>query len=145
MTSRWFHVAEFSCHDGTPYPDAWMDRLDALCSQLDNIRAAWGGPLRVVSGYRTLAHNVQVGGASASQHVKGNAADIAPLVPSATIHACVADLHSRIMRSLGLGLLPLIGGVGYYPGRWVHVDIRPRPTDGHIARWDGAGIGDEIS
>lgn len=143
MTSRWFHVSEFACHDGTPYPEAWLDRLDALCSQLDIVRGKWGGPLRVVSGYRTLAHNVQVGGASASQHVDGRAADIAPMVAGSMMGACVADLHSRIMRALGVGELPLIGGVGYYPAKWVHLDIRARPASGHIARWEGAGIGDE--
>ena len=145
FTSRFFHESEFTCRSGEPYPLAWLDRLQALCSQLDIIRSLWGGPLRVVSGYRTPAHNAAVGGAQASQHMEGRAADIAPMVSAAMMGACVADLHGRVMRALGTGGLELVGGIGYYPARWLHIDIRPRPADGHIAQWQGAGIGDEIA
>ena len=37
------------------------------------------GAIRVNSGYRTPAHNKQIGGATNSQHCKGEAADIFPL------------------------------------------------------------------
>jgi hypothetical protein len=30
------------------------------------------------------------------------------------------------------------------PG-WVHIDTRPKPRSGHIARWEGAKFGDEQS
>ena len=143
FTSRFFHESEFTCRSGEPYPAAWQDRLAALCSQLDIIRGLWGGPLRVVSGYRTPAHNAAVGGAQASQHMEGRAADIAPMVSAAMMGACVADLHGRVMRTLGTGGLPLIGGIGYYSGKWLHCDIRPKPPDGHVALWTGQGIGDE--
>lgn len=143
FASRWFNVSEFACHDGTGYPDTWVDRLNALCTQLDSIRGIWGGPLRVVSGYRTLAWNTKVGGKHASQHMEGRAADIAPMVANSMMSACVADLHGRIMRAIAAGNLPLLGGVGYYPGRWVHVDIRAKPGDGHLAQWQGTGVGAE--
>jgi len=142
--ARWFHAAEFSCHDGTPYPDAWADRLAALMSQLDIIRGLWGGPLRVVSGYRSPAWNTRVGGAGASQHMEGRAADIAPLVPADSTETCCADLHARILRAISTGQLELVGGLGLYRG-WVHVDVRPKPADGHIARWVGTGVGSEVS
>jgi uncharacterized protein YcbK (DUF882 family) len=145
MNSRYFNVSEFNSHDGEPYPVAWMDRLEALCSQLDRIRAYWGGPLRIVSGYRSPAHNAQVGGAKLSQHMQGLAADIAPMVNPDVMGACVADLHGRIMREIGAGSLPLIGGIGYYAGKWVHCDVRPRPPDGHLAQWIGTRIGDETA
>ena len=45
---------------------------------LDLFRAAWGAPVRVNSGYRCEAHNKEVGGATASRHLLGCAADIAP-------------------------------------------------------------------
>lgn len=145
MRSAYFHVAEFGSHDGSPYPEAWEDRLQALCSQLDSIRSDWGGPLRVVSGYRSPSWNVRVGGAPHSWHVEGLAADIAPFCRPGAMGANVADLHGRILRMLGAGRLPLVGGIGNYPGRWVHIDVRPRPADGHIAMWQGTGIGSEVA
>lgn len=44
---------------------------------LQPLRDAWGKPLKVNSGYRCKALNAAVGGVSTSQHVKGEAADIA--------------------------------------------------------------------
>lgn len=44
---------------------------------LQPLRDAWGKPLAVNSGYRCPALNAAVGGVSTSQHVKGEAADIA--------------------------------------------------------------------
>lgn len=142
LHARYWHAEEFSCHDGTPYPEQWQDRLEALASQLDVIRAKWNGPLRVVSGYRSPAWNARVDGAQASQHMEGRAADISPLVPAAAMQQASADLHARILRLMSDGQLPLVGGLGLYP-RWVHVDVRPKPADGHVAQWHGAGVGSE--
>lgn len=44
---------------------------------LQPLRDAWGEPLKVNSGYRCKALNAAVGGVHTSQHVKGEAADIA--------------------------------------------------------------------
>lgn len=44
---------------------------------LQPLRDAWGKPLKVNSGYRCKALNAAVGGVPTSQHVKGEAADIA--------------------------------------------------------------------
>ncbi len=141
--SRWFHVAEFDCHDGTPYPEAWEDRLERLCYVLDAIRSAWGGPLRVVSGYRTPAWNQRIDGAQASQHVEGLAADIAPMVKPAMMQLSINDLHGRILRLNADSKIPLMGGLGYYAGKWIHVDVRARPANGHLAQWHGQGVGAE--
>lgn len=46
-------------------------------SVLQPLRDAWGKPLKVNSGYRCKALNAAVGGVPTSQHVKGEAADIA--------------------------------------------------------------------
>ena len=45
---------------------------------LDPLRQAYGKPIRVNSGYRCTAKNQNVGGVAQSQHLKGEAADIAP-------------------------------------------------------------------
>lgn len=44
---------------------------------LQPLRDAWGKPLKINSGYRCKALNAAVGGVPTSQHVKGEAADIA--------------------------------------------------------------------
>ena len=128
--------AELACHDAirTPYPVRWREsRMVRLAAVFEAIRHACGDhPLRVLSGYRTPAHNRTVGGARHSQHVQGRAIDLAP--PRgwtvAGFHAvvrAVAREHSRI------------GAVGYY--RWgIHVDIRSRRA-GRLVAWSAVGQG----
>jgi len=140
---RHFKVSELACHDGTPYPEAFADRLPALMALLDAIRDEWGEPIEVVSGYRSAAHNAELlvldeargthQVASASQHVEGRAADIRPLGnPGLT-----AQLHQRIMRLYNDGKLPQLGGIGLYvKSGWVHVDTF-HAADGHLRRWLG--------
>lgn len=54
---------------------------DSILALTENVlqllRDAWGKPLKVNSGYRCKALNAAVGGVPTSQHVKGEAADIA--------------------------------------------------------------------
>lgn len=66
-----FSVNEFDC---PCCGKNWIK--DRLIHQLDKLRAAYGAPLKVTSGYRCEAHNQAVGGAPKSQHVLGNAADV---------------------------------------------------------------------
>ena len=70
---------------------------DAILSLVENVlqplRDAWGKPLHINSGYRCRQLNEAVGGVPTSQHVKGEAADIAADSP--------AEL-ARLAVSLGL-------------------------------------------
>lgn len=128
-----FDVAEFRCRDGTPYPPEWVvERLRPLCESLEVIRAACGGrPIRVLSGYRTPRYNARIGGARASQHVEGRAADIQhPSLDASALHMRILDLYGR-------GELPRLGGLGIYP-TFVHLDVRP--TDGRLRRWTGTRV-----
>lgn len=161
-TSKYFNPASdpwlYKCRDGTPYPEEWTIRFAVKLQALDTIREAYGHPLVIVSGYRSKAHNDFVGGAAASQHMLGRADDIRPYFPpvdgvrrplkASDIH----DLHRCVENLLAEGKLPAVGGVGLYPQvrqgdavvpGWLHCDTRPRPADGHIARWTGAAFGDE--
>ena len=62
--------------DNTPSQQV-IDNLNALVDNvLDPLREAWGKPLHVNSGYRCRALNKAVGGVPASQHMRGEAADI---------------------------------------------------------------------
>lgn len=54
------------------------DSIKALVDEvLQPLREAWGKPLHINSGYRCQTLNMAVGGVPASQHVRGEAADIA--------------------------------------------------------------------
>lgn len=58
------------------------DGIKALVENvLQPLRDAWGKPLHINSGYRCPELNAAVGGVPTSQHVKGEAADIAFDVP----------------------------------------------------------------
>ena len=60
------------------------DNIKALVEDvLQPLRDAWGGPLFINSGYRCEELNKAVGGVPTSQHVKGQAADVACTDPYA--------------------------------------------------------------
>ena len=62
--------------DNTPTGEVKMN-LQALIEQvLDPLRIKYGRTIKINSGYRSPALNKLAGGASTSQHLKGEAADI---------------------------------------------------------------------
>jgi uncharacterized protein YcbK (DUF882 family) len=135
-----FRLREFACHDGSATPIEAAARLRYLCAMvLEPLRLAWGGPLVIVSGWRSPVHNLRVGGALESFHLLGDAADIAPVDLDR-----VDELHTVIQRMVRQGLRLPVGGLGLYPN-WVHVDVRPRRANGTIATWMGKGLGSEVA
>lgn len=61
----------------TKLPDGIEDNLKGLVTAvLEPVRERLGKPIVVNSGFRCPVHNRMVGGATGSQHVKGEAADI---------------------------------------------------------------------
>ncbi len=155
-----FSIAEFACHDSTPYPISCVDqdtndgrtwlqtRLLPLCQTLEVVRAAAGGVgLHIDSGYRTPAYDERLYEASAkdgsvapaakSQHPKGRAADVThpTMKPLA--------LFNLIMQAYEAGKLPQLGGVGLYPN-FVHLDVRPQSPPGHLAIWGGTRPGNVV-
>ena len=67
-----FKVKEFRCKDGT---DKILVSPETV-KILQSVRDYFGKIVHINSAYRTPAYNKKVGGASASQHVKGTACDI---------------------------------------------------------------------
>jgi len=125
--------AELACKDGTPYPvPLRKTHARLLAVEFEGLRAALGVPLRVVSAYRTPAHNRRVGGARHSQHVQGRALDLQPtqgltvkqLYAVALVQA--EDPTSRIR------------GLGRYR-TFVHIDIRPSDR---LVCWTGSRMKD---
>ncbi len=129
---------EFDCHSGERMPDEVQPNIRRLCKGvLEPLRARWAGPIIITSGWRSKEYNARVGGAKASRHMTGEAADIRPVLLDKVTH-----LRLLIEDMIQDGDLPMLGGVGVYKN-WIHVDVRAKPHDGHIARWSGKGVGSE--
>ena len=64
--------------DNTPSQDIKQKLLNLIIYCLDPIREIYGKPIIVTSGYRCERLNQAVGGASGSQHKRGEAADLVP-------------------------------------------------------------------
>lgn len=72
-----FSFREFRCGCGGRYPGCRVIRVHReLLIDLELYRQRLGRPVRIVSGYRCPVHNSRVGGATASQHLYGAAADV---------------------------------------------------------------------
>lgn len=112
-------TAERKKIDNTPNADARL-RMQRLIEQLlDPIRAAWGAPITVNSGYRSPALNRAVGGVATSQHVKGEAADIT--VGSTAENKRLFDKIVELQKAGRIAFDQLIDESNY---AWVHVSYR---------------------
>ena len=101
--------------NNTPPPSA-VTALHALVDDvLDPLREAWGGPIRVNSGYRCPELNQAVGGTPGSQHQRGEAADIT--VGSRSGNRRLLALIRRLD-------LPVDQCIDEKDCRWIHVSHR---------------------
>lgn len=117
---KYFKRSEFKCKCGKHCNGYPVEPDEQLVKLLEKVRKHFGVPVTVNSGIRCKTHNANVGGASASQHLKGTAADIA--VKGVTPAKVAAYVET---------LLPGTGGIGIY--KWgVHVDVRKTKS-----RWNG--------
>lgn len=119
--SKYFSDEETTCHCGC----GGNDINPVLLELLDSVREAYGGPLTLNCAYRCPAHNEEVGGVPNSQHVLGNAADVA--CPD----GFTVDELAWYAEQAGAD------GIGkYYPdaGNFVHMDVRSGRV-GDTYRW----------
>ena len=103
--------------DNTPDMQAKANLTALVSNVLDPLRELYGKPIVVTSGYRCQKLNRAVGGASRSQHITGEAADIRPLSDRAWENRQLFDL----IQKLGLPFDQLIDEYNY---DWVHVSFR---------------------
>lgn len=82
-------------------------------SKVVRLQEEFGKPLTITSGVRDPVENIQRGGAKKSQHIHGNAIDIA--IPGAS----AAETARLINTASGVGFT---GIGGYRPGK-IHVDV----------------------
>ena len=136
---------EMRCHDGTPYPAEYADRLAELRGVFNPLRERWGKPLYVTSGYRTPEHNRKVGGRPQSQHLQGRAVDVTVFNARewAKLRVDSDGRHNVELNTDELAEIALrmhregkirIGGIGLYHSKelgktwrqpFLHLDVRP--------------------
>lgn len=108
-----FKSTEFDCHGSGCCSSTLID--EKLVEYLQQIRNHFGKPVNVSSAYRCATHNKSVGGATASRHMKGQAADI-------YISGVTPAEIAKYAESIG------ILGIGLYEtdkdGHFIHVDTR---------------------
>ena len=108
-----FNISEFHCKGANcGCKETLHDPI--LSAYLQQIRAHFGKPLYITSGYRCKKHNDAVGGVSNSLHMKGQAADF---VVSGVKPLEIAQYAEQIG----------VKGIGLYgpeDGNFVHIDTR---------------------
>ena len=112
--SKNFNEMEFACrHCGQVHVEP------ELVAKLQTLRDSLGRPITVTSGYRCPIHNRNIGGATQSRHMQGQAADLTVNGVSPTAVATAADRVG-------------FGGIGIYvKSGFTHVDVGPS------RRWNG--------
>lgn len=71
---KYFTYDEFDSPDEPGSGEKYMDR--EVIRKLDIARGCANFPFKIISGYRTQAHNKKVGGVASSSHTKGLGVDI---------------------------------------------------------------------
>ncbi len=111
-----------------------LQHLTATAEMMEEVRALWGVPIIVHSGFRCWALNNAIGGSKTSQHMEGEALDFHPL--GMDLEAAWRDIaHSRI----NFGQLILEGWAQGRPS-WIHLSLGPPWRPARISRqvmtWD---------
>lgn len=104
--------------DNTPSAEAVKNLTELVENVLDPLRAAYGKPIHVNSGYRCPALNRAVGGVATSEHLTGKAADITGTPNTKAENRRLFNL----IRELRLPYRQLIDEKGF---SWVHVSHDP--------------------
>lgn len=110
---------EYLMNRDSQYPltvTQWHNVTDLLI-RLNHVRAAYGKPMYVSSGYRPGLHNARAGGAKKSAHLECQAVDIAD-TQGEFKEWCLNNFD--LIKSLGL----YMEHPDHTPG-WVHLQTRP--------------------
>lgn len=114
--SEHFKLREFKCNDNSRV----VILNNELVAVLEKARQQFDKPIKINSGYRTVAYNSALKNSSPnSQHTHGNAADIV------VTGVKPIDVYNYFNETY-----PNTYGVGIY-NTFVHIDVRPNK-----ARWD---------
>ena len=112
-----FRYGEFWCNGIEP-PVRYRGNIQKLADELQKLRDIVKRPIVITSGYRTVKHNKNIGGAKNSQHLYGKAADIK-----------VSRVHSKRVPYYACRYTDLNGiGISYNVNSITHVDTRDKFT-----------------
>lgn len=118
MLNQYFKRKEFACKCGCGTATVDAELLEVIT----DVREHFGKPVIITSGHRCAKHNANVGGAKASKHLLGIAADIK--VKDVASSAVAAYLESKYPDKYGIGRYPRHG--------FTHIDVRSGKS-----RWKG--------
>jgi uncharacterized protein YcbK (DUF882 family) len=117
---RYFSALEFLTLRRTnqlaELPNEYADAAVRVLIAADELRARYGGPVRVGNGYRPPGYNRAVGGASNSAHLRGAAVDLDPL------DGRRAEFQ-RLAARLWLDSPETLAGLGVYSHGRIHLDV----------------------
>lgn len=108
--------------DNRPQDEELIDNINFTLTQLDEIRAQFGKPIIITSGYRCPQLNTAVGGVKNSQHMKGQAADIIVRGGKTEMFRLFKLIHDHFAFD------QLIWEHG---GDWIHVSFKKDKNRGH--------------
>lgn len=108
-------------------PDEYLGNATNLLIELQKVRDALDKPIIITSGYRAAEYNLEIGGATKSQHITASAVDCyARDMDIKAFHKFVRDgIKAKKWN---------FGGLGFYDRGWIHADIRKSP---HLVEWVG--------
>ena len=128
--SEHFNLTEFersstaqANHIDNSCPSQYIPALSQLCKTiLEPLRQHFGEPVIISSGYRCNQLNVKVGGAYASQHTLGEAADIVPPYNQRQTPHSLHDWFEWIKSNTNFDqlIMETANGRDY----WIHVSCR---------------------
>lgn len=89
---------------------------------LDPLREAWGSPIKISSGFRSVLLNKAVGGSTTSAHNAGYAADMVPA------NGKITEFKQFVMDWLKKNNIKFDQYINEFSGssQWVHVAIKNR-------------------
>ena len=102
--------------DNTPPPEVRRKLNGLIVNLLDPVREVWGAPILVNSGFRCPVLNKAVGGVPASQHVRGEAADITAGSP---------EKNRRLFDMIAAGDFPFDQLIDENDYAWIHISYKP--------------------
>lgn len=112
--------------DNTPANDS-LDNLRRLAEGLEQVQTLLGAPIEISSGFRCNELNRAVGGATASQHTQGMAADFTCPAYGSPIEIAAA------IRASGIAYDQCILEFN----RWVHISFAPAPRGRMLSIYNG--------
>jgi uncharacterized protein YcbK (DUF882 family) len=103
--------------------------VEGLVMWLEVLRRAWGAPIIVNSGWRCRARNAHVGGAPASRHLIGCAADVRAKTSGESEWLAFSLLAKRLTSNPGWEFRPY--------NTFIHIAV---PRKEAAKPWRGGGI-----